>query len=167
MHGPSFCILCAWTHADCTGRELVTTTNGHGCGGEYQGWLTCWGGGCVGGWGLDCLEQDHGEEDAHFRLEGVPELDQQGVEDGAGQRLGGRDVAGRVLEQGEAEVLLDGPRELLGALEGLPAVLQQHLQQLQRQHLRSQTASGWGCGDVAATSKQIRPLVAWVQLPRG
>ena len=62
---------------------------------------------------LNGAQEDHREEDAHFRLERVAELGQQRVEDRAGQRLGGRDGAGRVLQQRQAQVLLDGARELL------------------------------------------------------
>ncbi len=114
--------------------SLVSDVQSSKLDGGYGG-LTrgSWGGGL--GRRLDGAQEDHGEEDANFGLERVAELGQQRVEDGAGERLRGRDGAARVLEQRQAQVLLYGARELLRRLEHLAAILQQYLQQLQRQHL--------------------------------
>lgn len=49
---------------------------------------------------------------------------------------------GAVLEQREAEVLLDGGDEALRGLEHRPAVAQQDLEQLQRQHLQARQSRG-------------------------
>lgn len=66
----------------------------------------------------------------------LAEFDEQGEEDGAGEGLGLGDVAGYVLQQAEAEVLLDGRHEAVGVAEHGAAVLQQDLQQLQGQQLQ-------------------------------
>ena len=71
----------------------------------------------------------------NLSLQVLAELGHEGEEDGAAeaQRGGHRRLA--VLQQAEAQVLLDGANKALGGAELRPAVLQQDLQQLQGQHL--------------------------------
>ena len=62
-------------------------------------------------------------------------LGHEGEEDGAAEAQPGGHCALAVLEQREAEVLLDGGDKALAGLEQGAAVFQQDLQQLQSKHL--------------------------------
>jgi hypothetical protein len=68
-------------------------------------------------------------------LERLAKFTDKGEEEGAGKSLSLGIRASAVFEQGEAEVLLEGRDKALRAAEYRPAVLQQHLEQLQREHL--------------------------------
>mmetsp|Transcript_7198 Transcript_7198/g.21190 ORF Transcript_7198/g.21190 Transcript_7198/m.21190 type:complete len:341 (-) Transcript_7198:2030-3052(-) len=72
---------------------------------------------------LDGAQQDHGEEHANLRLQGVPELADEGQEDAAAQPQRVRVGRGAVLEQAQAQVVLDAVCELLAGGEHAPAVL--------------------------------------------
>ena len=69
--------------------------------------LTKWGAcrdlGCFNG-----FQHDHGEEDTDFCFEGVPELSHEGEEDAAGQGKGLWNGGAAILQQAQAQVLLDG-----------------------------------------------------------
>ena len=59
-------------------------------------------------WGLNGFEHDHGEEDANLCLQRMPELGHEGKEDTAGEGKSLWDGGCAVLQQAEAQVLLDG-----------------------------------------------------------
>ena len=80
---------------------------------------------------LNGLQHDHGKEDANLCLEGVPELGHEGEEDAAGQGKGLGNGGGAVLQQAQAQVLLDGGAELLTSAEHFTTIFQQDHQQLE------------------------------------
>ena len=88
---------------------------------------------------LNDSQQDHGEEHADLGLERVAEFGDEREEDGAGERLRLGDAAGHILQQAQAQVLLDGGHKLVQVTEHWAAILQQNFHQLQRQHLRQPT----------------------------
>ena len=69
----------------------------------YTKWSSSW-----GLWRLNGFEHDHGEEDANFCLQRMPEFGHEGEEDAAGEGKSLWDGRGAVLQQAEAQVLLDG-----------------------------------------------------------
>ena len=84
---------------------------------------------------FNCFQHDHGKENANLCLERVPELGHQSEEDAAGQGKGLWDGGCAVLQQTEAQVLLDSRAELLTRSEHFATVLKQYHQQLKGQDL--------------------------------
>ena len=84
---------------------------------------------------LEGLEHEHGEEEAHLRLERRPKLGQEGEEDGARQLVRRGNRGRRVRHHRVAQVLRDGRHESLGRAEHGSRVLEENLEQLQRERL--------------------------------
>ena len=104
-------------------------------------WRTEWGALWSLG-GLNCFQHDHREENADLCLERVSELGHEGEKDAAGQGKGLWNGGGAVLQQTEAQILLDGRAELLACSEHLSTVLEQYHQQLKGQNLHEPTSHG-------------------------
>lgn len=102
---------------------------------------------------------------ADLGLEGVAELGDERQEDGAAEAQRVRVGRRAVLQQAEAQVVLDAVGELLAGRKHAAAVLQQHLQQLERQHLRRQQALDSARSDAKracpATAGLHQPAVDW------
>lgn len=101
---------------------------------------------------FDCFQHDHWEEHANLCLEGMSEFGHQGEKDAAGKGKSLGNGGGAILQQTEAQVLLDSGAELLACSEHFSAVLKQDHQQLKGQNLHEATSH-----DMTLTHSTVLP----------
>ena len=88
--------------------------------------------------GLEDAQQNVREEDPNLRLEMVLEVPDERHKDVERELQDGRVGRDAILEEREAEVLADGPDELLARAELVARVLHDRVEHLQREELRAQ-----------------------------